>query len=1231
MLGPLYFENGDAVLETAWYLINSEWPSLRDIFSPPDYTMADEEDGGSTTSLSGTALSRHSSPQALDHLQHAPLATGKSGFLDEDVSSGTASPVRDYKRAPLATSVHNTPAQPVASPLQVGPGLLGALMETTNQQQRTVGGSTPPGRRASGASASSSRAESPSRARPPPLEAGFEGSGQEAFQRSSSSSPALSPQGAPAERSGSSIDGAGIGMGLAQHHKMTSSGVVVGTGAASSSRFVPPKRGGEKIQFASLLLGNFEKRTLALKLFSSLLYITLIPAETVVRFLDFDPFDGQEPSKNAKSPLASAVLSMFGFSSAAGEGERKRPRSSKSERRRSDRKPGETKSGSVASSKSASPTSSRQPPSQKSSPFGVDHPAPPGGMTATATTGSVPLSSSFVGGSRSPTASGRRSSGSPIISGARPIMIGGGTHPELSPKKSGSFLGSLPLSESFRVSRTSSKQSFRSDTRESLGTSPKHSEEEDDEDPRREILALRTTFDASTLQFRDWVFPKWALCPSLEGKSACLRDDGMPSFLAHYLGDMNASSPVNDVRRTGVLSMLSTTTSAGGPGAGPPMDSPRALLEVLPSPRAGEAGSKNTGTSGTSTARTRNQSSLGQALSRALSIPIEPSSTGSDDFSEEGRGEASSPTVVSPRKHSVTFGGPSAELRALSKSLEAQAYDGAAWNLWTRLAEFGPEMLWTLWSLALTGDPLVVYGNSHVVDDAVYGFAQLIKPLEFRCDYRPHFTVYDPEFKNRTGMMPTVAGCANPAIFAELTRETAPYYRGATSASGGTKNGIQKFSGPTNHGAGGGAAVVGAGVGRSSSSTSNVAPSNGTRTGGSSAVGGAKVSSLRRARTEEASPAGGRAAAAVRRSSDAAWTNGTQGKTPPGINAQPSKVSSLILGQLEASDRQVLDLRPGNFRAPKILCRCSQLYTEFSGPIGPDKELLNRLLPPTNHSSIMINNFILCQYFYELTCTFLKPFLRYLVANASVLKARSVGKSGSTVVPRSSEETLNNANDSFGPTHGIMYRKDSASGAGGTITSGEESTKSGTEKTEVSNLLKSSQLRRSESRTTTTSKSSDQLLEICESFMEVELSEKATKDLEDTLVSHYFMADALPSSVGDPVVSGGPATRVSSASSSSDRPQSSPQPNVAAAGAAPTKTRTLLPAFTSQEFFKHLEVEGVFRTAPTQKVRKLYLRFINSPHFEPWFRKQRDEVVREALRVAKAVGATRATEKGGGE
>ena len=58
----------------------------------------------------------------------------------------------------------------------------------------------------------------------------------------------------------------------------------------------------------------------------------------------------------------------------------------------------------------------------------------------------------------------------------------------------------------------------------------------------------------------------------------------------------------------------------------------------------------------------------------------------------------------------------------------------------------------------------------------------LIKPLEFYADYRPHFTIYDPEFMNKNRKeLPLVVGCANPIIFKDLTRKYRknPAYMGA--------------------------------------------------------------------------------------------------------------------------------------------------------------------------------------------------------------------------------------------------------------------------------------------------------------------------------------------------------------------------------------------------------------------------------------------------------------------
>ena len=56
--------------------------------------------------------------------------------------------------------------------------------------------------------------------------------------------------------------------------------------------------------------------------------------------------------------------------------------------------------------------------------------------------------------------------------------------------------------------------------------------------------------------------------------------------------------------------------------------------------------------------------------------------------------------------------------------------------------------LWLLWELAITGQPILVQGqNPELVSDAVMCIVGLISPLCFGGDYRPYFSLYDPDFK----------------------------------------------------------------------------------------------------------------------------------------------------------------------------------------------------------------------------------------------------------------------------------------------------------------------------------------------------------------------------------------------------------------------------------------------------------------------------------------------------
>ena len=63
-----------------------------------------------------------------------------------------------------------------------------------------------------------------------------------------------------------------------------------------------------------------------------------------------------------------------------------------------------------------------------------------------------------------------------------------------------------------------------------------------------------------------------------------------------------------------------------------------------------------------------------------------------------------------------------------------------------------------VWEMILINEPLIVYAkNPQLVSDAVNTLVSLIWPLQYATDYRPFFTVHDPEFKHFTGNSNTPA------------------------------------------------------------------------------------------------------------------------------------------------------------------------------------------------------------------------------------------------------------------------------------------------------------------------------------------------------------------------------------------------------------------------------------------------------------------------------------------
>eukprot|EP01126_Amoeba_proteus_P052035 TRINITY_DN6256_c1_g1_i1.p1 TRINITY_DN6256_c1_g1~~TRINITY_DN6256_c1_g1_i1.p1 ORF type:complete len:394 (+),score=80.55 TRINITY_DN6256_c1_g1_i1:761-1942(+) len=68
-------------------------------------------------------------------------------------------------------------------------------------------------------------------------------------------------------------------------------------------------------------------------------------------------------------------------------------------------------------------------------------------------------------------------------------------------------------------------------------------------------------------------------------------------------------------------------------------------------------------------------------------------------------------------------------------------------NLYTMFSRM-IDKLWVLWELVLLAEPIVVMANSpDMCSAAVLNLISLIYPLQYMGDYRPYFTIHDPEFQ----------------------------------------------------------------------------------------------------------------------------------------------------------------------------------------------------------------------------------------------------------------------------------------------------------------------------------------------------------------------------------------------------------------------------------------------------------------------------------------------------
>jgi len=86
--------------------------------------------------------------------------------------------------------------------------------------------------------------------------------------------------------------------------------------------------------------------------------------------------------------------------------------------------------------------------------------------------------------------------------------------------------------------------------------------------------------------------------------------------------------------------------------------------------------------------------------------------------------------------------------------------------------------LWHIWELAIVGEPIIVLAPTpDRCSRAVLSIASLIAPLIYSGDYRPYFTIYDPDFSEISKlhntmrgqhMPPTVLGVTNPYFLKAL-------------------------------------------------------------------------------------------------------------------------------------------------------------------------------------------------------------------------------------------------------------------------------------------------------------------------------------------------------------------------------------------------------------------------------------------------------------------------------
>ncbi|KAJ2316856.1 hypothetical protein GGI00_006913, partial [Coemansia sp. RSA 2681] len=144
--------------------------------------------------------------------------------------------------------------------------------------------------------------------------------------------------------------------------------------------------------------------------------------------------------------------------------------------------------------------------------------------------------------------------------------------------------------------------------------------------------------------------------------------------------------------------------------------------------------------------------------------------------------------------------------------------------------------LWVCWELMILGEPLVVLADTPSrCSEAVVGLVDIIFPITYCGDYRPYFTIQDPDFRaivSKTHVPTnTVVGVSNPFFSEALSHWPHKLYLGTSGRMaqmhGAALRGIGSSSGGGGSGGGSGSAKTGA----SNAASASGSPSSGSRQG----------------------------------------------------------------------------------------------------------------------------------------------------------------------------------------------------------------------------------------------------------------------------------------------------------------------------------------------------------------------------------------------------------------